>query len=268
MSIKQDVIIANQEKILAMQRSSKSLNYQPVQHKRYDQEKFYSMGIHHGMSLNSVTEGSQQHQIAHMLPVRSKEMLSTDPALRTPIIILPRTGSSVITMFNAKDILQDMTFVTTEEKEARGCPREEEILLKRTKDANFTVQYRVMDTPAILTSHEWDCVVAVFVSGQASQFEGWPWNGNPVEICSKSKSITMEQVPKASLFIIFLFFAFQVCAFHLRYNEMKLDTNVAQWPVTVLNLSRTERHLDRAVLMTFWESLDEHIARKKPELRL
>lgn len=42
-----------------------------------------------------------------------------------------------------------------------------------------------------------------------------------------------------------------VCAFHLRFDEMKLDANVARWAVTVLNLSRTKQHLDRAALMTF-----------------
>lgn len=60
---------------------------------------------------------------------------------------------------------------------------------------------------------------------------------------------------------------FTVCAFHLRYDEMKLDANVARWAVTVLNLSRTKRHLDRAVLMTFWERLDNYIMKNKPDLR-
>lgn len=62
-------------------------------------------------------------------------------------------------------------------------------------------------------------------------------------------------------------FLIPVCAFHLRYDEMKLDANVARWAVNVLNLSRTKRHLDRAVLMTFWEKLDAHILKNKPELR-
>lgn len=48
---------------------------------------------------------------------------------------------------------------------------------------------------------------------------------------------------------------------------MKLDANVARWAVTVLNLSREKRHLDRAVLMTFWERLDSYILKTKPELR-
>lgn len=48
---------------------------------------------------------------------------------------------------------------------------------------------------------------------------------------------------------------------------MKLDANVARWAVNVLNLSRTKRHLDRAILMTFWEKLDKHIMKNKPDLR-
>ena len=52
-------------------------------------------------------------------------------------------------------------------------------------------------------------------------------------------------------------FYFLVSAFHLRFSELKLDANVAKWSVTLLNLSQNKRHLDRAVLMTFWETLDK-----------
>lgn len=40
---------------------------------------------------------------------------------------------------------------------------------------------------------------------------------------------------------------------------MRLDTNVARWAVTVIELSRTKRHLDRAALMVFWEHLDKYV---------
>lgn len=52
-------------------------------------------------------------------------------------------------------------------------------------------------------------------------------------------------------------FFLTVCAFHLKYDEMRLDANVARWAVTVIELSRTKRHLDRAALMIFWEHLDK-----------
>jgi len=133
--------------------------------------------------------------------------------------------------------------VSTEEKKLQGAKRDNEILLQRRKEGAFTVPYRVIDNPQKLTNADWDRVVAVFVMGPAWQFKGWPWDGNPVEIFSK------------------------ICAFHIKYDEMKLDTNVGRWAVHVIELSRTKRHLDRAALMIFWEKLDKHIIKNKPHLR-
>lgn len=50
----------------------------------------------------------------------------------------------------------------------------------------MTVPYRVIDNPQKLNAQDWQRVVAVFVMGPAWQFKGWPWDGNPVEIFSKS----------------------------------------------------------------------------------
>ena len=203
---------------------------QPAQYNRYDQERFNrqkeetegfkidTMGTYHGMSLKSVTEGSnqqkkqqqQQHQqqqqqqqnplqqqIAQMPPGRPKELVPAAQARmapqnnnrrpsRTPIIIIPATNTSLITMYNARDILQEMKFFTTEDKKRQGGLRENEILLQRRKEGNITVPYRIIDNPAKLTPQDWNRVVAVFVMGPAWQFKGWPWDGNPVEIFSQS----------------------------------------------------------------------------------
>lgn len=186
---------------------------QPAQYNRYDQERFNrqkeetegfkidTMGTYHGMSLKSVTDGSaaqKKQQIASMPPGRPRDINPAHHRLqaqqqgnkrpsRTPIIIIPATNTSLITMYNAKEILQDLRFVTTEEKRAQGCTRENELLLQRRKDGNVTVPYRVIDNPSKLTPQDWHRVVAVFVMGPAWQFKGWPWNGNPVEIFSQSK---------------------------------------------------------------------------------
>lgn len=248
----------------------------PTQYNRYDQERFNkqkeetegfkidTMGTYHGMSLKSVTDGTNQAKAAaaaaaaaagsnHQMPPGrpGKEMMVARPlssssaalqsqnkrSSRTPIIIIPATLTSLINMYNARDILQDMKYVTLEEKRAQGNTRENEVLVQRIKDGQTTVPYRIIDNPSKLNAQDWSRVVAVFVMGPAWQFKGWPWDGNPVEIFSK------------------------ICAFHLRFDEMKLDANVARWAVTVLNLSRTKRHLDRAVLMTFWETLDKYVDR-------
>lgn len=200
---------------------------QPAQYNRYDQERFNkqredtegfkidTMGTYHGMSLKSVTEGSaaaqlkkqqlsaqQQQQMppgrpnSHLLPSslaraqqqqQQQSITAAKRQSRTPIIIIPASTTSLITMYNVKDILQDMKFVTTDQKRAEGCPRENEVLLQRTKEANITVPYRIIDNPAKLSSQDWSRVVAVFVMGPAWQFKGWPWEGQPVEIFAKSE---------------------------------------------------------------------------------
>ncbi|XP_046675071.1 parafibromin-like [Homalodisca vitripennis] len=231
---------------------------------RYDQERFIrqekeangfkinTMATYHKMSLKSVTEGDQHKkmpspQTPHPEPILSPGLqLSSQPikrTSRTPIIIIPGANTSLITMYNAKDILQDFKFVTTEDKKKQGATRENDIFLQRRKNGALTVPYRVTDNPQKLAPGDWDRVVAVFVMGPTWQFKGWPWKGNPVEIFSK------------------------VCAFHLKYDEMLLEKNVAGWDVSIIQLSRSKRHLDRAALMVFWEKLDKHLMKNKPHLR-
>ncbi|KAK6631836.1 accessory factor associated with RNA polymerase II [Polyplax serrata] len=226
---------------------------QPAVYNRYDQERFIrqkeetegfqidTMGTYHGMTLKSVTEGTQPKKAPAPMPAPIQTPSpslrpSTTPnkkVSRTPIIIIPAASTSLITMYNAKDILQDLRYITTDEKKNSGVKRDNEVLLQRRKDGVLTVPYRVIDNPQKLSNADWDRVVAVFVMGPAWQFKGWPWDGNPVEIFSK------------------------ICAFHLKYDEMRLDTNVGKWAVNVIELSRTKRHLDRAALMLFWEKLDK-----------
>lgn len=51
--------------------------------------------------------------------------------------------------------------------------------------------------------------------------------------------------------------SFAVRAFHLKWRELPLDTNIRKWDVVVLELDRHKRHLDRATLQDFWNILDK-----------
>ncbi|KAG8194555.1 hypothetical protein JTE90_013302 [Oedothorax gibbosus] len=234
---------------------------QPVVYNRYDQERFRSkeetegfkidtMGTYHGMTLKSVTEGSQPKRPVNPLPQPERPIAAVNPirqvtkrVSKTPIIIIPAATTSLITMYNAKDLLQDLKYIDTNEKKSQGIKRENEVLIQRRKDGGGSVPYRIIDSPQKLQDDEWDRVVAVFVQGPAWQFKGWPWNGNPVEIFSKIK------------------------AFHLKWIEIKLDANVGKWAVHVIELNRNKRHLDRANLLKFWEILDNYMVKYKPNLR-
>ena len=86
---------------------------------------------------------------------------------RTPIIVIPAAPKSLITMFNAKEALQDLRFVSTEEIKAQaGLKRDNDLLIQRRKEQGLTVPYRVIDNPSKLSPQDWDRVVAVFVMGQ------------------------------------------------------------------------------------------------------
>lgn len=90
-------------------------------------------------------------------------------------------------MYNAKELLQDLKYIPTEEKKSQGARRDNEILIHRQRNG-ISVPYRVIDNPLKLSPADWERVVAVFVMGPAWQFKGYPYEGNPVEVFSKSKS--------------------------------------------------------------------------------
>lgn len=66
-------------------------------------------------------------------------------------------------------------------------------MVSQRKRFSTTVPYRIVDNPQKLSAQDWQRVVAVFVMGPAWQFKGWPWDGNPVEIFSKSKLICLTK---------------------------------------------------------------------------
>ena len=75
---------------------------------------------------------------------------------KTPIIIIPAALTSLITMHNAKDILQDLRFISTEEKKAEGARRDNEVLLQRVKAGGGpTIPYRVIDNVNKLQPNDW-----------------------------------------------------------------------------------------------------------------
>ena len=102
---------------------------------------------------------------------------------RTPIVVISAAPKSLITMYNAKEILQDLRFMSNEEMKKIG-KRESELLITRRKEGGLTVPYRVIDNISKLNAGDWDRVVAVFVMGQVSFKEKilltvliWSWFG-------------------------------------------------------------------------------------------
>lgn len=189
-------------------------------------------------SNGSTGRPSEPDNRYHTIP-NTPQSKPTKRSSTVPIIVIPATTTSLINMYNAAAILQDLNYVEGKP----GRPRENELLIQRKKPDGTHAAYKILDNPLKLDADDWRRVVAVFVQGPAWQFKGWPWNGSPVEIFSNIKG------------------------FHLKWDESRLDDNVAKWNVHILELSRNKRHLDKANLLKFWSSLDNFMIRYKPFLK-
>ena len=141
------------------------------QYNRYDQERFTkndtigfridTTGTYHGLTLKSVTEGSaqpktaapaNQHNHSAVQPTHTSSSKLQKRVSRTPIIIIPATTTSLISMLNAKSILQELKYIDAKNSDQR---RENEILIQRRKADNTTVPYRVIDNPLKLSPDDW-----------------------------------------------------------------------------------------------------------------
>ena len=240
---------------------------------RYDQERFDSQkDTTEGFKINTMatfTNKSEAKSPRKTMPSpshsssgapdkspKNSSKSSSKPEKRqpkTPIIIVPASGSALVTLHNIKEFLQDYKFVSVEEKKRQGVVKETEVLIQRKKEVVLngqmqavTVPFRVIDQPLKLTTAEWNRVAAVFLQGPAWQFKGWPSllpDGSPVEIFTKIK------------------------AYYVHFEGMKIDPNVLKWDVFPMTINQTRRHKDRASVMKFWESLEKFLTKNKPNLR-
>lgn len=127
---------------------------------------------------------------------------------RTPIIVIPASGTALITMYNAADILQVcflflknslifsfqyLRYVPTEQRK-KEVRRESDLIIHREKPDGSTVPYRIIDDPRKLRDEEWDRIVAVFVQGPAWQFKGWKYNQNPTEIFTRIRAFHLKVI--------------------------------------------------------------------------
>ncbi|XP_046866324.1 parafibromin [Drosophila willistoni] len=152
-----------------------------------------------------------------------------------PIIVVPKALTSMVTLHNAKQLLQDMRYVSVDEMRQKGSQYLEEVIIERRVQGDI-LRYRVIDNVSRLKENEWNQVAAVFALGPHWQFKGWPHKGDPADIFH------------------------HVCAFHLHFKDSPIHKDLRNMQVNELSLPKYERHMDCGILMEFWNKLDQHIA--------
>eukprot|EP01135_Chromosphaera_perkinsii_P005284 Nk52_evm3s332 gene=Nk52_evmTU3s332 len=158
-----------------------------------------------------------------------------------PIIIVPSTATSIITIYNVKDLLEDGKFIPSAEKKKQSGSKPKMVTVKPKKNVGTALkgaECDVYDNTAKFSKADWARVIGVFVQGPAWQFKGWPWK-SPVDVLVAVKG------------------------FYLTYEDGEIDKNVKAWNVNILKINKNRRYLDGPIALKFWNQLDHFVASKK-----
>ena len=168
------------------------------------------------------------------------------PAMNTvmkPIIVIPSAFGSIINSTNAREMLQDNSYIPLEEARARGMERvTEQTILRKIPGSNIELPYKLIDNPTKLADEEWKSVVAVFATGQAWQFKGWKW-AEPRQLFAN------------------------VLGVHICVDDTAISENILQWSCKVLQINRSKRHSDAIAMNKFWEHVDQFVKIHRPEIQ-
>ncbi|KAF9544108.1 accessory factor associated with RNA polymerase II [Mortierella hygrophila] len=164
-------------------------------------------------------------------------------ASRMPIIIVPAAVTSMITMYNIKQLLEGQEFADSGDIRNKGEAKPNRLKIHRRMKPNETtkVPYEVIDNTDILRPEDWDRVVCVFTTGAEWQFKKFKWQ-KPVELFA------------------------QVKGFYTKWTDEQPKETIKTWNVEILSLNRHRRHADRAVVTEFWDKLQGWCLANKPFL--
>ncbi|OBZ86858.1 Cell division control protein 73 [Choanephora cucurbitarum] len=170
--------------------------------------------------------------------VKSQKLSSKD---KIPLMIVPAAPTAKFTLYNIKQFLEEQKYVDSQELREGGLKKPERVTIERKKPNGQIVPYHVVDSVSQFKQTDWDRVCCVFVAGQLWQFKGWKWE-KPVDLFSNVKG------------------------FYPKWNSDKIGTPASEWAVTEVNIHRSKRHMDKATVSQFWDSLDSYNATHKPYL--
>ena len=115
----------------------------------------------------------------------------------TPIILVPSSASSLITLFNAKQLLEGGEYVPSDvARAAANGQKPAKVEIHRTDAQGRDVKYYILDNPALLSREDWLLrrVLAVFAAGPEWQFKGWKWGAE------RKGEVEPEDVPPVKIF--------------------------------------------------------------------
>ncbi|CAL1703213.1 unnamed protein product [Somion occarium] len=207
--------------------------------------------------LKRSKESARSGAVASSIPTPDPKLQARKARSQYPIIMISSSPTALITMHNVKRFLQDSIYEPSQDARAKaaaeGNPRPEDMIpIYRKKsmmdsagrETESSMRYFIVDSTEALSkfgADAWDRVVCVMTTGQAWQFKPYKWSD-----------------PK----VLF----HHVKGFYVSLTSDPPNPKIKDWNVTELKLDPHRRHVDRAVVASFWQVLDNWIATNKPWL--
>ncbi|BFZ62134.1 accessory factor associated with RNA polymerase II [Saitoella coloradoensis] len=157
---------------------------------------------------------------------------------KQPIIIIPSSPSSLLTMHNIKRFLEEGVFVPPEEaaREKGGDRAPDHInvvhqgIRLKGRHGEERIKFLVVDSVEKFKPEYWDRVVAVFTTGQKWQFGSYRWT-EPTPLFQNTQGLWVA------------------------YSNQPNDT-VKAWNVKQFRLDQNRRHGDRQVQQALWNTIE------------
>ncbi|SCV04783.1 LANO_0G12332g1_1 [Lachancea nothofagi CBS 11611] len=155
-------------------------------------------------------------------------------AKKDPIILISSAASSIFTVSNIKQFLEDSKYVHP--RDLPGSQSDVTTVTKKLDRFAKPIKFLIANNTRLFTKPEyWDRVVAVFTTGHAWQFNNYQWS-DPSELFQKCKGY-------------YFYFAGDVVPKH-----------VEQWNVQRVELDKNKRFRDVEVLRYFWNTIEKELA--------
>lgn len=169
----------------------------------------------------AVATSAVEHQQQVIKQRQQQQLQRKQQAQRRPrakYIVVPAAISSLLTIFNARSLLEHGSYKTTDECRKQNPSTKKPRYVSFTRQqGKYAQEFRIIEDPCILRKEDWERVVAIFTDGREWQFKGWITE-NPTELFTKYQG------------------------FHLSYEDTEPNDNIKNWPVKVLKVRRGSIH--------------------------
>ncbi|KAK9172938.1 RNA pol II accessory factor, Cdc73 family protein [Cryptosporidium meleagridis] len=161
-----------------------------------------------------------------------------------PIILVPPSSKSPITLSNIIQFLRDKEFVDPNLAKRNFVGNEQTVTL--SFGSGTTVQkvtFRILESTLNFRKRDWYSLIAVFLTGAEWQLQSFPFK-------------TIQDIFT------------MVKGYHVTYDSEPIPDNIRKWNVDVVRINRTNRHNDLSVWFQFMESIESVLASSRDHSKL